>query len=266
MRIPLLRGRPIEDRDRAGAPLVALVSQAFARRFWKDEDPIGQRIRMGGNDGPWRTIIGITGDVKQVSLSAEQPNGVYLPESQWLWADNALTIVVRTRGAPEALVPAVRSAIWSVDRDQPIVRIARMDRLVAATAAQRRFIMVLFEAFAAVALVLAAAGIYGVLSGSVTERFREIGVRSALGASRAQIVGMILRQGIVLTAIGVGVGLAAAVGLTGVLRTLLFDVSRLDVVTFATVTAGLFVVALAACLLPAWRAARVDPMETLRAE
>jgi putative ABC transport system permease protein len=191
---------------------------------------------------------------------------VYLPESQWLWADNALTIVVRTRGAPEALVPAVRSAIWSVDRDQPIVRIARMDRLVAATAAQRRFIMVLFEAFAAVALVLAAAGIYGVLSGSVTERFREIGVRSALGASRAQIVGMILRQGIVLTAIGVGVGLAAAVGLTGVLRTLLFDVSRLDVVTFATVTAGLFVVALAACLLPAWRAARVDPMETLRAE
>jgi putative ABC transport system permease protein len=221
---------------------------------------------MGGNDGPWRTIIGITGDVKQVSLSAEQPNGVYLPESQWLWADNALTIVVRTRGAPEALVPAVRSAIWSVDRDQPIVRIARMDRLVATTAAQRRFIMVLFEAFAAVALVLAAAGIYGVLSGSVTERFREIGVRSALGASRAQIVGMILRQGIVLTAIGVGVGLAAAVGLTGVLRTLLFDVSRLDVVTFATVTAGLFVVALAACLLPAWRAARVDPMETLRAE
>ena len=266
MRIPLLRGRSFDERDRTGAPPVALVSRAFARRFWKDEDPVGQRIKVGGMDRPWRTIVGLVGDVKQVSLSAEEPNGVYLPESQWMWADNALTVVVRTRGEPGALVPAVRSAIWSVDKDQPIVRVARMDELVAATEAERRFTLVLFEAFAAVALVLAAAGIYGVLSGSVTERFREIGVRSALGASRGDIVGMVLRQGMVLTALGLGVGLAAAVGLTGVLGSLLFGVSRLDPVTYGTVTAGLLVIAVAACLVPAWRAARVDPMVTLRAE
>ena len=162
--------------------------------------------------------------------------------------------------------PAIKNAIWSVDKEQPIVRVASMDSLLAASAAERRFALVLFEAFALVALALAATGIYGVLSGSVAERTREIGVRSALGASRADILALVVGQGMTLAGLGALIGLGGAVAASGALVTLLFGVSRLDPTTYAGVVALLLAVSGMACALPAWRAARVDPSITLRAE
>jgi putative ABC transport system permease protein len=267
MGIPLKRGRAFTAVDRIDQPPVVIVSEGLAQKLWPHEDPIGQRVRVGGaTDGPWRTVVGIVGDVKQVSLAAGQADAVYLPEVQWPWADGALTLVLRTRGDPARLAAAVRQAVWSVDKDQPIVRVATMDRLLAASAAQRRFTLVLFATFAVVALILAAAGIYGVLAGTVTERLREIGVRTALGASRADIQLMVVRQGLRLTSLGIVAGLVGAVALTKLITTLLFGVSRLDGFTYAGVTGVLVFVAILACWIPAWRAARVDPVETLRAE
>jgi putative ABC transport system permease protein len=267
LHIPLLRGRSFVATDRANQPPVALISETFAHRAWPGEDPIGARIRVGDpTTGPWRTVIGITGDVKQVSLAAEQPNAVYVPETQWQFADFAMSLVVRTRGEPTALVPALRHAIWAVDKDQPIVRVAMMDRLVAATAATRRFTLVLFEVFAAVALALAAAGIYSVLSGMVVERRQEVGVRAALGASRADILMMVVREGLGLASAGVAIGLGAAVALTRFIHGLLYGVPPIDPLTYSGVAAVLVIVAIAACWVPAWRAARLDPAEVLRAE
>jgi putative ABC transport system permease protein len=267
MRMPVLRGRTLTEADRRGQPLVVLVSESFARREWPGEDPIGQRVRVAGaSDPPWRTVVGIVGDVTQVSLAMQPPNAVYLPEDQWNWADYAMSLVVRARGEPTALVPALRRAIWAVDPDQPIVRITTLSRLVAASAAQRRFTLVLFEAFAATALALAAAGIYGVLSETVVERRRELGVRAALGASRSGILLMTVRQGLGLTLIGTVLGLGAAAVLTRLIQGLLFRVAPLDPATYAGVATLLLAVAVAACWAPAWRAARVDPAEVLRAE
>jgi putative ABC transport system permease protein len=176
------------------------------------------------------------------------------------------SLVVRTRGDAASLAPAIRTAIWSVDRNVPIVRVATMDNLLASSEAERRFALLLFGAFALVGLVLAASGIYGVLSGSVTERTREIGVRAALGASRRNILALVLRQGMRLTGLGVAIGLTGAVAASRALTTLLFGVSRLDPITYFGVIALLLAVSLVACGLPAWRAARVDPSITLRAD
>ena len=267
MQIPVRRGRTLTADDRADHPPVVLVNETFAKRAFAGANPLGERVRLGdAATGPWYEIVGVVGDIKQTSLAQEPSNQVYVTEAQWRFSDGALSFVVRTRGEPSAITGAVRQAIWSVDKDQPIVRTATMETLMETTAAQRRFALVLFEAFALVALVLAAAGIYGVLAGTVTERLREIGVRAALGASRGQLLGMVVRQGLGLTAVGVAVGLGAAMALTQLIAGLLFGVSSLDVVTYAGVTGLLLVVALAACWVPAWRAARVDPAEMLRAE
>jgi putative ABC transport system permease protein len=175
-------------------------------------------------------------------------------------------LVVRARGDAAPLASAIRQAVWSVDKDQPVVRVATMDDLVAASAAERRFALILFEAFALAALILAAAGIYGVLSGSVAERTREIGVRAALGASRRDILILITAQGMTLTVLGTAIGLLSAMVASQAVVTLLFGVSRLDPVTYAGVIALLLVVSTLACWVPAWRASRVDPAITLRAE
>jgi ABC-type antimicrobial peptide transport system permease subunit len=211
-------------------------------------------------------IVGVVGDVKQASLAGSKPQAAYATVDQWLWVDNPLWLVVRTRGNAAALAPAIRNAIWSVDKDQPIVRVATMEGLVAATAADRRFSLILFEAFGLAALALAAAGIYGVLSGSVTERIREIGVRSALGASPRSILALIIRQGMVLTAVGSAIGIGGAMAASRGLVTLLFGVSPLDPVTYVSVIGLMVAVSAVACSVPAWRAARVDPASTLRAE
>jgi ABC-type antimicrobial peptide transport system permease subunit len=173
---------------------------------------------------------------------------------------------VRAKGDPRTFVGAIERAIWSIDKDQPIVRIAMMDDVLARSAAERRFALMVFEAFGIAALVLAAIGIYGILAGSVTERVREIGVRAALGASRIGIVSLIVKQGLGLTLLGIAIGLAGAVAASGAVTTLLFGVSRLDLVTYAGVVTVLLIAAAFACWLPAWRAARIDPAITLRAE
>jgi ABC-type antimicrobial peptide transport system permease subunit len=210
--------------------------------------------------------VGVVGDVNQLSLAAGQADTVYVTTAQWFWADNPLWLVVRSHGDAVALAPAVKNAIWSVDKDQPIVRVAAMDSMVAAATAQRRFVLNLFEAFALAALLLASIGIFGILSGRVTERMREIGVRSALGASRGDILVLVFREGMTLIGLGAALGLGGAVIGSRVLVSLLFGVSRLDPVTYLGMTALLGGVSAVACWIPAWRAMRVDPAITLRAE
>jgi putative ABC transport system permease protein len=262
--IPLRAGRVFDGRDVAGALLVALISRSLAEAGFPGIDPIGQRLRIGPA-GPF-TIVGVTGDVRQVSLALNDSFAVYISAPQSWFIDNPRTLAVRVRGDAAALAPAVRDAIWSVDKDQPITRVATMEELISASAAERRFSLTLFEAFAGTALLLAAIGIYGVMAGSVAERTREIGVRAALGASRGNIVGLVLRQGMTLTSVGVAIGLGGAVAASGALATLLFGVTRLDPITYGGVVALLLCVSALACWLPAWRAARVDLTITLHAE
>jgi putative ABC transport system permease protein len=268
MGIPLVRGRLFAPRDmEPSAARPVLINQSFARRRFSDQDPIGRRVRFGGPDNrPWDVIVGVVGDVNQMSLAAGQADTIYIATAQWLWADNPLWLVVRSHGDAAALAPAVKRAIWSVDKDQPIVRVATMESMVAASAAQRRFALTLFEAFALAALLLAGIGIFGILSGSVSERIREIGVRSALGASRGDILVLVIREGMALAGLGVALGLCGAVIASRVLVSLLFGVSRLDPATYLGVTALLAGVSVVACSVPAWRAMRVDPAITLRAE
>ena len=266
MGIALRRGRLLDERDTAGAPPAVMISESLAKRQFPGQDPIGRRVHVGPTNRPWYTIVGVVGDVKQGSLADRQTDAAYIAATQSWFADDAMSLVVRVRDDVTAIAPAVKNAIWSMDQDQPIVRVTAMDGLLAASESRRRFAMVVFEAFALVALVLAATGIYGVLSGSVTERMREIGVRAALGASRRDILALVVRQGMRLTGLGVAIGLGGAAAASRALITLLFGVSPLDPVTYLGVIALAAGVAAMACWVPAWRAARVDPSITLRAE
>jgi putative ABC transport system permease protein len=266
MRIPLRLGRTLDAHDIAGAQPVVVISESLAKLKFGDQDPIGARLHLGRQDMPWYTVVGVVGDVKQASLAAPRSEAAYIAATQWYFADNSLSLAVRTRGDAAALVPAVKQVIWSVDKDQPITRIATMDSVLAATASERRFAMILFETFGLVALVLASVGIYGVLSGSVTERTREIGVRLALGAQRSDVLNLILRQGVTLTLGGVGIGLLAAWASTRLLTKLLYSVSATDPLIFGGVALLLTVVALLACYAPAHRATKVDPLTALRHE
>jgi putative ABC transport system permease protein len=268
--IPLRTGRLLNSHDTTGATTAVVISESLAQRIFPGRDPIGQRIRIGpgvgSKDQPWASIVGVVGNVKQTSLAVGSTDAVYTTPTQWYWVDNPMSFVVRGSGDVAALAPAIRRAIWSVDKDQPIVRVATMDQLLAASEAQRRFALFVFEAFAVMALVLAAIGIYGVISGSVTERMREIGVRAALGASRGTIVALVLRQGMLLTGLALLIGLSGAMAASQALITLLFGVSPLDPATYLGVVALLLGVSAAACWFPALRAARIDPAVTLRAE
>jgi putative ABC transport system permease protein len=270
MQIPLRRGRLFDAHDAAGAGNVALINESFARRLFGDGDPIGQRLRLGPEieraDRPWDVVVGIVGDVKQSSLALSVPDAVYVPASQWIWADGLQSLVVRTAIDPSSLAASIRRAVWSVDKDQPIVRVATMTDLVTKSEAERQFALRMFEAFGLAALALAAIGIYGVLAGSVSDRTREIGVRAALGASRRDIVALIARQAVGLTIVGVAMGLAGGVVASRAIATLLFGISRTDPATYAAVVSLIAAVAAIAGSLPAWRAARIDPAITLRAE
>jgi putative ABC transport system permease protein len=264
--IPLRRGRLLDTHDAPGAPRAILISESLAKRRFPDQDPTGKRVHVGPTGSSLFTIVGVVGDVKQVSLAMNDSDAVYTTTTQWDWADGTLSLVLRANGNVAALTPAIKNAIWSVDKDQPIVRVATMDSLLAASAAQRNFVLILFEAFGLVSLILAATGVYGVLSGSVTERTREIGVRSALGASRGAILVLVIRQGMVLTGIGVGLGLLGAVAASQAIAAMLFGVSPLDPFTYLGVIVLLGIVSTVACSVPAWRAAKIDPMVALRYE
>jgi putative ABC transport system permease protein len=264
--IPLRRGRLLDSHDTRTAPPVVVLNESYAKRKFQRVDAIGQRLHVGPDDGPWYTVAGVVGDVKQLSLAADAPDAVYMTAAQWRFADAAMSFAVRARGDAAALVPAVSQAVWSVDKDVPVVRVALMQDVVARTAAERRFALDLFAAFALAALALAAAGIYGVLAGSVAERRREIGVRAALGASRRSIVALVLREGFTLAGLGAVLGLAGAAAASQALAALLFGVSRHDPVAYVGVLALLAAVALAACCMPAWNALRIDPASTLRTD
>ena len=262
--VPLVSGRSLGDADRAGAPLVAVISASLAQDRFGSADPVNRQLTLGAA-GPY-TIVGVAGDVHQASLARSQGEAVYLPAGQWPFPDRAMSLVLRGRGDVAALAPVVQRAVWSVDKDQPIVRVATMDDLITRSTGQRRFALTLFELFAIAALGLAAAGIYGVLSGSVSERTRELGIRSALGATRHELVEMILREGVWLAAGGVAVGLLGAALLSRIIASLLFQTSPVDPATYLAVTVVLLAVAVLACWVPALRASRVDPVEALRAE
>jgi putative ABC transport system permease protein len=266
MRIPLLRGRLLSDQDHATAPFAALISQSTARARFGDSDPLGQRLHAGPTDRPWFTVVGVVADVKQLSLETDWFDAVYVAPAQWHFADRAMWLVIRSRGDAAALTPAIRSAVWSVDKDQPIVRVATLDAMVASTARVRSFALLLFEAFGLAALLLTAVGIYGVVSSGVTARRREIGIRTALGASRSNILGGVIGEGVRLSAAGIAIGLTAAALSSRGLSTLLFGVSPLDPLSYGVVAIVLLGVTIAACWLPARRAAGVDPATTLRAE
>ena len=266
MGIPLRRGRRLDVHDVAAAPLAVVISESLAKHRFGDQDPIGQRVKLGPLDGPSHTIVGVVGDVKQSSLAASDLDAFYTTPEQWRFRDNTVSVVIRGVGNTAKLAPAIRKAIWSVDKDQPIVQVAMMDDLLAASEADRRFALILFETFGLVALVLAAAGIYGVVSSTVTERTREIGVRLALGAERRNVLNLILRQGLKLTLGGIGVGLLMSWAVTRLLTNLLYGVSAKDPSIFGGVAFVLIVVALLACYWPARRATKIDPLIALRHE
>ncbi len=266
MRIPVLRGRSFTEAEaRDSAARVAIVSDALSRRMWPAGDALGKYISVGGST-PQRyfEIIGVAANARHTGLDETVTQQVYMPERQWRWVEDVMVLVVRVRGDASSHLSAVREAVRSVDALQPITKIATMDQVVARSTGQRRLGLMLFGAFGAMALVLAGAGIYGVLAGAVTERTREFGVRAALGATPVSIVGLVLRQGAALAAVGLVIGAAGAVGLSRYLRSLLFGVEATDPV--AIVGGGLVIVAvaLAACVVPARRATSVDPATALK--
>jgi putative ABC transport system permease protein len=265
MRIPLLRGRLIADADRADSMPVLLIGESTARQLWPGEDPIGRRIRLGGADsGPWRTIVGVVGDVRHFGLDEPPTMQAYLPQAQF--ADSFLTLAVRSTLPPEMLFPPVRGVIRELDATVPVFAVATLGDVVADTLAERRFAMRLLGAFAGLALVLAAVGLYGVVSYTVAQRTREVGVRMALGATPGDVLRLILTSGIGTIAAGLVFGLAATLVLVRFLTSLLFGVDGRDPATLAAAAAILAFVALAAHLIPARRALRIDPSVALRQE
>ena len=265
MRIRILEGRTFtEAEERDSVNLVTLVSKALATRVWPNESAIGKRIRMGGPDRPWRTVIGVTADVRHSGLDATVTQQFYVPERQWFFSDDQEVLVVRTRGDPAAMAGVVRQAIRAIDPVQPIVKIAAMEQVIAASTAQRRLALVLFGCFAIAAMLLAVAGIYGVLAGNVAERTREIGLRAALGATPMSILRLIVGQGARLAVVGLGAGLFGAFALTKSLQALLFGIGPHDPTTIVGATMLLLATTLAACLIPALRALRVDPSQAFR--
>ncbi len=258
--IPLVRGRAFTDADGPTAAPVIVVSQSAARKFWGDADPIGRTVRRVADKKEF-TVVGVVGNVRSTALTQEG-SALYYPAAIRVWA--LMDVVVRSEGDPQRLLPAVRQKVRELDAEVPLANVRTMDEWVSNNAAQPRLNAVLLAAFAIVALAIAAVGTYGVLAYSVSQRTREIGLRLALGAPRGRVVRLIVREGMTIGTLGIGIGLASAYALSGALGSLVFGVRVHDPATFAAVSAALAIVALAACTLPALRAARVDPMVSLR--
>lgn len=270
LRVPLIEGRLLDERDGADAPNVVVVNQAFVRRFFPKESPMGKRFRagLGGSamgKGPqmW-TIVGVVGDTKQQSLASET-----IPEataSALQWPRFMMMLVLRTSVDPLSLVSAVRKQVNDLDKDLPLYGVQKMDEVLAEEVATQRFNAGALAGFAGLAVLLAAVGIYGVMAYAVSQRTHEIGVRMALGAEPRNVLRMVLRQGLLLALSGVALGVGAAFALTRLMNNMLFGVTASDPGTFIEVTVALILVALAACWVPARRATRVDPVIALRYE
>jgi putative ABC transport system permease protein len=265
--IRLVRGRLLTDADQEGAPLAVLVSTTAAERWWPNQDPIGRRVKVPGFDyspQPWRTVVGVVQDVKQAALDAPHTTQIYLPHAQY--GVGSLTLVVRTKSHPLDLAPVVQRQVRELDSDQGVSNVATMDQVMSDSVASRRFSATLLGALAALGLLLASVGVYGVISYGVSQRTREIGIRMALGAKRNDVLSLVIAQGMKLPLLGVAAGAVAAFVLTPVMSSLLFGISPSDPVTFAGSVIFLALVALLACYIPARRAAKVDPMVALRYE
>ena len=259
--VPVLRGRLLSDRDGVDAPAVAVINAAAAKRWFPGEDPIGHRLRFWGQ---WREIVGIVGDERFHGLAEAAPAAVYTPLAQTPTA--ALTLLARTTGDPARVTGAVRRGVWSVDASLALFDVGTMRAALAASVARQRFTMLLLGVFAAAATVLALLGVYGVLSYTVAQRSGEMGIRVALGATRAGLVGLVLRRAFVLAVAGLGIGLVAALAGSRVLQHLLFGIGPSDPATYAMASVAIVAVAVAASWIPARRAARVEPAAVLRGE
>jgi putative ABC transport system permease protein len=267
MEIPLLKGRSITDQDQNDSQNIALINSTMAAQLWPNEDPIGKRIRFPGSEKrpqPWRTIVGIVSDVSQYALDKKPPMQIYIPHPQFPTSFN--TIVVKTKTDPAAMTGAVRREILAVDQDQAVFNVTTLQQLMGDSISVRRFFMLMLLVFAALALILAAVGIYGVMSYVASQRTQEIGIRMALGAQTGDVLKLIMGNGMALALIGVVAGLAGAFALTRFMAGVLFGVTATDAMTFVSVSAGLIAVALLACYLPARRATKVDPLVALRYE
>ena len=275
MGIALKAGRLFTDTDNESAPPVAVVDESFQRRFWPNGSAVGKRFVAQFNDGKdikWGQIVGVVAHirhygvdrVKQFALGQEGREQAYFPYLQR--PSNRMYLAIKTGVDPLSLTSAVRDAVLSLDRDVPVYEVKTLDQLVTTSLAQRQLNMILFAAFSAIALILAAVGIYGVMSYSVTQRTHEIGIRMALGAQQSGVLRLIVRQGMTLALAGVGIGLLVASALTRLMSSLLFGVSATDPITFAAISVILIGVALVACFVPARRATQVDPMVALRYE
>ena len=265
MGIPLRSGRLFTRFDREGSQSVALIGETMARRFWPDEDPVGKKIKLAFLGQPKvREIIGVVGDARHTGLDSNPRTEIFLPHPQEPYG--SMTYVVRTPQESATLLQAVKKEVWAVNKDLPFASIATIDELVSRSLGERRFNLLLLGSFAIIALTLASIGIYGLMSFSISRRTHEFGVRMALGAQTRDVITLVLREGMVLTMIGVALGLVASIALTRLLSSLLFGVTATDPATFAVVSLVLAGVALAACLVPARRATRVDPMVALRYE
>jgi len=269
MSIPLLTGRDFTRRDLPDTPQVAIVNSAFARKFWPNDNALGKRISFQNNNPKWYEIVGVVGNVKHRGLDIQDHAEIYIPTFQPLFADGnvpALYLAVRTKSDPLLLAPAMRSEVAALDRDQPIYSLMTMDQRISDSIAPRRFNMFILGLFAALALVLAAIGIYGIMAFSVVQRTHEIGVRMALGASTGDVLTLVMRNGFKLALIGIIVGLVAAFAATRVMSSLLYEVSARDPLIFVLDAILLAMAALLACYIPARRATKVDPLVALRYE
>ncbi|HYL72909.1 MAG TPA: FtsX-like permease family protein, partial [Bryobacteraceae bacterium] len=253
-------------QDTATNPRVIIVDEFMARELWPNQDAIGKRVRSGGQESksPWQTVVGVVGRVKQYSLDSDSRIAMYIPHTQN--PSRALTVVLRSASDPAALTAAAKKEIREMDPDLPVYAVRTMTDRVDESLARRRFAMSLLGVFAGVALILAAVGIYGVMAYLVNQGTREIGIRIALGATERGILTLVVRQGMTLALTGVATGLAGAIALTRFLRTLLFGVNATDPLTFAGIALLLAAIALLASYIPARRAARIDPMVSLRCE
>jgi predicted permease len=276
--IPLLRGRVFDDRDTGGATPVALINAAFAKKYWPGADAIGQQMTIGKGLGPefedpTRQVVGVVGDVRELGLDQDAPPVLYVPAAQMSDALTKLgnsvipaSWIVKAGATTAGLVPLVQKEVLAVDGQLPVARVQSMEQVIANSIARQNFNMLLLTIFGAIALVLAAIGIYGLMSYSVEQATHDIGVRMALGAARRDILALVVGRGMTLAGIGLVVGVAAAFAAARLLSKMLFGVKSTDPATYALVAVSLGFVALLACYLPARRAVRVDPLIALRSE